>query len=176
MRFQPTSMEGVLLIDLELHIDERGYFARTWCREEFGRQGLPTQIAQCSISYNARRGTVRGMHWQTEPYAEAKLVRCVRGAIYDVVVDLRPDSATHGQWFSCELSATNNRLLFVPAGLAHGFQTLSDDTEINYFISESLHQECARGLRWNDPRFAIHWPLDVTVISARDRNFPDYQP
>lgn len=176
MIFHATKLPGALVIELERHADERGHFARTWCRDEFARQGLSIQLSQCSVSYNHRRGTLRGMHWQAAPHAEVKLVRCTRGAIFDVIVDLRPNSPTHAQWLGVELTPDNHRMLYIPEGFAHGFQTLADESEVYYQISADFQPHSARGARWNEPRFDIRWPLDVTVISARDQNFPDYQP
>ena len=176
MHFRDTGVPGACLIELDLRVDRRGHFARTWCRDEFARQGLNTRIAQCSVSFNSRRGTLRGLHWQAAPHVEAKLVRCTRGAIFDVVVDVRPDSTAFGRWFGVELTPENHRQLYIPEGCAHGFQTLRDDSEVSYVISEDYHPECARGARWNDPLFAITWPLDVTVISDQDLSYPDFAP
>lgn len=173
MKFTPTGIAGVWLVDLERHADDRGWFARTWCAEEFSRQGLDPRLAQCSASFNHRRGTLRGMHYQAAPHPEAKLVRCVRGAMFDVALDLRPDSETFGRWASAELTAENGCALYVPEGCAHGFQTLVDDTEVLYQISRPWHPESALGVRWNDPTVGIQWPLGaVAVISDRDRNLP----
>ena len=154
--------------------DDRGFFARTWCKEEFARQGLNAKLAQCSISFNTRKGTLRGMHYQVAPFAEAKLVRCTAGAIYDVVLDLRPDSETFREWTSVELTAENRCGLYIPENCAHGFQTLENDTEVFYQISEFYEPKCARGVRWNDPAFNIQWPAESRVISERDRTYPDY--
>ncbi len=173
MKFTPTSVAGAWLVDLERHTDDRGWFARTWCAEEFARQGLDARLAQCSASLNHRRGTLRGMHYQAAPHPEAKLVRCVRGAMFDVALDLRPGSETFGRWASAELTAENGRALYVPEGCAHGFQTLMDDTEVLYQISRPWHPESALGIRWNDPTVGIQWPLAAAaVISDRDRNLP----
>jgi dTDP-4-dehydrorhamnose 3,5-epimerase len=155
--------------------DERGFFARTWCAEEFHTYGLSSSLAQCSISYNKCRGTLRGLHFQAEPHAEAKLVRCTAGAIYDVILDLRPASDTYGKWFAVELTATNRKTLYIPEGLAHGFQTLVDDTEVFYQMSVNFHLESVRGVRWNDPLFGIEWPVHDPTISQRDRSFPDHK-
>jgi dTDP-4-dehydrorhamnose 3,5-epimerase len=175
MKFINAPLSGAYMIEPQLLMDERGFFARTWCAEEFKLRGLNANLAQCSISFNTRRGTVRGMHYQEQPHAEAKLVRCCSGAVYDVIVDLRPTSPTYCQWFAVELTSENRKMLYVPEGFAHGFQTLADDTEILYQISEIHWPECARGVRWNDPRFGIEWPILDVVISQRDRNFPDYK-
>ena len=174
MRFTATPIQGVYVIDLEPVEDHRGFFARTYCDDEFRARGLETHFAQASIAFTARRGTLRGMHYQREPYGEVKLVRCTRGAVYDAVIDLRPHSATFRQWFAVELTADNRRMLYVPAGFAHGYQTLQDDTEISYQMSTPYHPEAAAGVRWNDPAFGVSWPIDVTVIAERDAAYPDF--
>jgi dTDP-4-dehydrorhamnose 3,5-epimerase len=174
MRFQPLDLAGAWVVDLEPVEDERGFFARTWCQRELAEHGLETGLAQGSLSFNHRAGTLRGMHWQAPPCAETKLVRCTRGAIYDVVLDVRSESATFGRWAAVTLSAENRRALYVPRGCAHGFQTLDDNTEVHYLISEFYAPARARGVRWDDPRFGIRWPLPVTVISAKDQNYPDF--
>lgn len=176
MRFVSLPLAGAHLVEIEPAEDERGFFARTWCREEFVRRGLADSLAQCSISWNRRRGTLRGMHWQAPPHAEAKLVRCTRGAAYDVIVDLREGSGTRLRWFAVELSAENRRALYVPPGFAHGFLTLADDTEMLYQISVPQHPESARGFRWNDPAVGIVWPEAPAVVAARDRDYPDLAP
>jgi len=168
MRFIPTHLAGAYLIEPEPISDERGFFARTWCRNEFADKGLNPNLVQCNISYNKVRGTLRGMHYQKAPHAEAKLVRCTQGAVYDVIIDLRSDSNTFTQWFGVELTAENRKALYVPEGFAHGFITLKDDTEVLYQMSEFFHAEFAAGLRWDDPAFSIRWPIDVKVISERD--------
>jgi dTDP-4-dehydrorhamnose 3,5-epimerase len=173
VRFLPSRLDGAWLIELEPHRDERGFFARAWCRREFAERGLDTGIAQASVSYNERKGTLRGMHLQRAPHEETKLVRCTRGAIFDVIVDLRPGSPTLGAWEGFELTAENGRELYVPRGFAHGFQTLADASEVHYQISEFHAPEAATGFRWNDPAFAIAWPLPVAVISPRDAAWPD---
>lgn len=165
-----TKLQGAYLIELELLKDERGFFARTWSAEEFSEHGLNPKIAQCNTSMNKQKGTLRGMHYQIAPHEEAKLVRCTAGAIYDVIVDLRPDSPTRSQWFGVELTSQNRQMVYVPPGFAHGFQTLVDETEVFYQVSEYYHQESARGVRWDDPAFGIEWPLEVSVISERDRS------
>ena len=174
MKFSPTALVGAYVIDIEPVADERGCFVRSWCREEFARRGLNPDLAQCSISFNKKRGTLRGMHYQAEPHEETKVVRCTRGAIYDVIVDLRPESSTFRKWIAVELSADNRRMLYIPAGLAHGFQSLTDDTEVFYQISAPYHPESARGARWNDPAFGIEWPVAERVISDKDRQYPDF--
>lgn len=171
MIFLPTSLQGAYVIEAERVEDERGFFARTWCQHEFQARGLNMVIVQCSISFNQSKGTLRGMHYQSAPKAEAKLVRCTRGAIYDVIVDLRPDSATFKKWTASELTADNHRMLYIPEGLAHGFQTLQDETEVFYQMSEFYAPECARGFRWDDPAFAIDWPRPMSAISDRDQSF-----
>lgn len=175
MRFIPTNLFGAYLIEPELISDERGFFARTYCRDEFAQKGLNPGLFQCNISYNKVCGTLRGMHYQKEPYPEAKLVRCTQGAIYDVIVDLRTDSSTFSQWFGVELTAENRKGLYVPEGFAHGFLTRMDDTEVLYQMSEFFHAECGAGVRWNDPVFAIDWPGDIAMISDRDAHYPDFQ-
>jgi dTDP-4-dehydrorhamnose 3,5-epimerase len=174
MRLIPTSLVGAYLIEPELISDERGFFARTYCRDEFAEKGLNPSLVQCNISYNKVRGTLRGMHYQKRPYLEAKLVRCTQGGIYDVIVDLRNDSKSFTHWFGVELTAENRKALYVPEGFAHGFLTLMDDTEILYQMSEFFHAECAAGVRWNDPVFAIDWPGEIAVISDRDARYPDF--
>jgi dTDP-4-dehydrorhamnose 3,5-epimerase len=177
MRFQETAIPGAFVIDPEPNADERGFFARTWCREEFRARGLATTWAQCAVSYNRRRGTLRGLHYQAEPYSEIKLVRCTAGAVHDVIVDLRPGSAAFGRWAAVELSARNRRMLYVPAGVAHGFQALLDDTEVFYQISELYRPELQRGARWDDPALGIAWPAcDERIVSPRDQAFPELSP
>ncbi|MDB5411226.1 MAG: dTDP-4-dehydrorhamnose 3,5-epimerase [Rhodospirillales bacterium] len=175
MNFVATRLAGAFLIEIEPHEDERGSFARTWCGREFAARGLVIEIAQCSLSTNKRAGTVRGLHFQRAPHDEVKLVRCQRGAIFDVIVDLRPDSATFRRWQGFELSADNHRELYVPQGFAHGFQTLTDDAEIFYQISEYYVSEAAGGVRWDDPAFRVVWPLPISTISDKDRHWPDFQ-
>lgn len=174
MRFVETRLPGAFVLETEPIRDERGFFARTFCQREFEARGLDPRIAQCNLSYNRRRGTLRGMHYQAAPHAEAKVVACVRGAIWDVVVDLRPDSPTFRAWFGLELAAGSGRALYVPEGFAHGFQTLTDDAEVFYQMSEFYHPESARGVRWNDPAFGIEWPLAEPEMSPRDRQWPDF--
>jgi dTDP-4-dehydrorhamnose 3,5-epimerase len=172
--FLETKLPGVRVIEPERCEDERGFFARTYCQKEFAAQGVPTELAQCNLSFNRKRGTLRGMHFQTPPREEAKLVRCTMGALYDVVLDLRPDSPTYTQWISVELTAENRRMLFIPKGCAHGFQTLEDNTEVFYQMSAFYAPSCAAGIRWNDPVFQIDWPLPNPILSARDAGFPDF--
>jgi dTDP-4-dehydrorhamnose 3,5-epimerase len=173
VKFSGTPLEGALLVEPEPQGDERGFFARSYCREEFAAQGVDFAIAQASVSFNRAAGTLRGLHYQAPPHAEAKLVRCTAGALFDVIVDLRESSPTRRRWFSVELSAANRRMLFVPPGLAHGFQTLADATEVEYLISAPYRPEAARGVRWDDPLLAIAWPpVARRVISERDLAFP----
>lgn len=172
MKFTPTRLSDAVLIEMEKHRDDRGFFARTMCVEEFGQAGLETHYPQSSQSYNARAGTLRGMHFQSPPHAEVKLVRCVRGAVHDVIIDLRPDSPTHMRWQGFELSAENGRSLYIPKGFAHGFQTLVDETDVLYLISYAYVPGVGAGLRHDDPAFGIPWPLPVSVISERDRTWP----
>ncbi len=174
MIFQKTGIPGVFAIELEFNRDARGFFARSWCENEFRSHGLTPRIAQCNISFNERRGTLRGVHYQSPPWLEAKAVRCTKGSLYDVALDLRPDSPTYRQWFALTLSAANRRALYIPEGCAHGFLTLEDQTEVSYEMSEFYHPEAGRGVRWNDPAFGIVWPAEVKVISDRDRSYPDF--
>lgn len=175
MKFQPTPLSGVFVVQVEPVEDERGFFARTWCADELAAGGLDAQLSQCSVSWNRLRGTLRGMHWQAAPWEESKLVRCTRGRIYDVVLDLRAASPTKRQWFAIELSAANRDALYVPAGVAHGFQTQEDDCEVSYMISQRYEPIAASGVRWNDPAFGIAWPLGNPVLSDRDAAYPDYR-
>lgn len=175
MIFAEAKLPGVFVIDIEPLEDERGFFARAWCEREFAEHGLSTRIAQCNVAYNPRKSTLRGMHFQAVPHAEVKLVRCTRGAIYDVVVDLRPQSPTFMRWSGIELTAENRRMLYVPEGLAHGYQTLVDETETYYQVSESYAPGFERGARWDDPAFGIVWPeAEQRIISEKDRSWPDY--
>ena len=175
MIFTDTPLSGVVVVDLDRREDERGFFARSWCRREFQEHGLSDGLVQCSVSYNRRKGTLRGVHFQAEPCREAKLVRCTMGSMYDVVLDLRPASPTYKRWHAVELTAMNRRALFIPAGVAHGFQTLVDDTEVFYQMDEYYAPGSARGIRWNDPSFAIRWPLPEPMLSDRDRAYPDFR-
>ncbi|NIQ02611.1 MAG: dTDP-4-dehydrorhamnose 3,5-epimerase [Nitrospinaceae bacterium] len=174
MIFHSTTLQGVYLIEPERIDDHRGFFARTWCAEEFEAHGLSTQTAQCSISYNKNRGTLRGMHFQIDPKAEIKVVRCTAGAIYDVLLDLRMESPSHLKWEAFELSSENRKLLYVPEGIAHGFQTLEDHTEVFYQISEFYSPEHSRGVLWNDEAFGIEWPIADPIVSDKDRSYPSY--
>jgi dTDP-4-dehydrorhamnose 3,5-epimerase len=174
--FTETSLEGAYSIVPERLEDERGFFARTWCRREFEKHGLDSRLAQCSISYNRRAGTLRGMHYQAAPHGETKLVRCTVGSIHDVIIDLRPRSSTYLRHFATVLSAEGREMLYVPVGFAHGFQTLEPDTEVFYQISEFHEPSAARGVRWDDPAFDIEWPPAERTLSERDRNYPDFVP
>ena len=176
MNFVPTRLAGAYIVDLHPQNDSRGFFARTWCQKEFSEHGLNAGLVQCSISFNLKKGTFRGMHYQAAPYEEAKLVRCTMGSIWDVIVDLRADSPTFKEYLSVTLSADNRKMLYVPEKFAHGFITLEDNTEVFYQMSEFYSPERARGFRWNDPTFRIRLPLDVTVISDRDQDYPDFSP
>ena len=175
MTFEQTKLSGVYEIRVQPIADQRGFFARTWCQTEFEKNGLNPELVQCSVSFNDRKGTLRGMHYQAAPHAEAKLVRCTSGAAYDVVLDLRPDSATHMQWTAVMLNASDRNMVYVPEGCAHGFLTLADNTEVFYQMSAFHAPEAARGVRWNDPAFQIIWPSPIEVISDRDRDYPDFQ-
>lgn len=174
MIFHETKLRGVFEIQPEPKCDERGFFARTWCQKEFEEKGLAPTVVQSSVSFNARKGTLRGMHYQAQPHAENKLVSCTKGAIYDVVVDLRPASPTFKSWIGVTLTAANRRMVYVPEGCAHGFLTMQDETEVFYQISEFYNAESARGVRWDDPAFQIVWPGPAEVISERDRTYPDF--
>ncbi len=172
MIFSPTPLAGACVVELEPVADDRGFFARAFCREEFEAHGLNPQLAQSNISFNRRRGTLRGLHYQAAPYAEAKLVRCTQGAIWDVIVDLRPDSPSYKRWHAVELSAGNRRALYVPEGFAQGFQTLADDSEVLYLMSQFYRPDAARGVRWDDPALGIAWPIADPQLSDRDRSLP----
>ncbi|MBA3402944.1 MAG: dTDP-4-dehydrorhamnose 3,5-epimerase [Actinobacteria bacterium] len=174
MIFRETTIQGVTVVEPELHTDERGFFARTWDPGEFAAHGLSDRVVQVSMSFNRRRGTLRGLHYQAAPHEEAKLVRCTQGAIFDVAVDLRPGSATLGLWMGIELSVENRLALYLPEGCAHGFLTLADDVEVSYQISAPYVPDSARGVRFDDPAFGIEWPAEVLVINERDRSYPDY--
>ena len=174
MIFRETELAGAYVIEPERNADARGYFARTWCRGEFAEHGLAADFIQCATSFNHRCGTVRGLHFQAAPHEETKLIRCTRGRVFDVAVDLRPGSQTMGKWTAAELSAENGRLMYLPEGLAHGFQTLEDGSEVFYQITPAHRPEATRGVRWDDPGLAIDWPLAVTAISERDRVNPAF--
>ena len=175
MQFLSTTLPGVFEIRIEPHCDERGFFARTWCQKEFEEHGLDPRLVQCNVSFNERRGTLRGMHFQASPHAEAKLVRCTRGSVYDVVLDLRTGTPSYKQWVGVTLSAENRNMMYVPEGCAHGFITLEDGTEVFYQMSEFYDSPSARGVRWNDPAFGIIWPVKTAVISERDASYPDFE-
>lgn len=174
MQFHKTTLYDVRLIHLELARDSRGFFARTFCVDEFTAQGLETNFVQHSISFSTRKGTLRGMHYQREPHSEVKVVRCLKGAVWDVVIDIRLDSPSYRRWEGFELSSANGHQLYIPKGFAHGFQTLSDDVEVSYLISQSYAPEAARGIRYDDPAFSIRWPLSVTEISEKDLSWPNF--
>ncbi|HTS07791.1 MAG TPA: dTDP-4-dehydrorhamnose 3,5-epimerase [Candidatus Eisenbacteria bacterium] len=175
MTFHETKLPGVFEIHLEPKCDERGFFARSWCKKEFEAQGLNTRLAQCNVSFNARRGTLRGIHYQAAPYEESKLIRCTQGAIYDVLLDLRPESPTFKEWVAVVLTAEKRNMAYVPEGLAHGFLTLENKTEVFYQMSQFYDADSARGVRWDDPAFQIAWPERVEVISERDRTYPNFE-
>ena len=174
MLFHPARLEGAYVIEMEKIEDDRGFFARTFCQQEFETYGLEFVVRQCSMSFTQLPGTLRGMHFQLPPHQEAKLVRCTAGAVFDVIVDLRPGSATFCQWFGVELTAENRRMVYVPEGFAHGLLTLVSASEVFYQISEFYHAESATGVRWNDPAFGIDWPTAIQLVSDRDQSFPDF--
>ena len=174
MTFHETAIGGVWVVEPERLADERGFFARTWDTREFADHGLNGRLVQCSVSFNVRRGTLRGLHYQAAPHEEAKLVRCTSGAVYDVAVDLRAGSETLGRWVGVELSPQNRLALYVPEGCAHGFLTLADGSEVAYQMSEFHFPDASRGVRYDDPAFAINWPGDVLVVNERDRSYPDF--
>jgi len=174
VKFLDTSLKGASIIEIEPIEDNRGLFARSWCKREFEAHSLNPEIVQCNISFNIKKGILRGMHYQIKPFEEAKLVRCTRGAIFDVIIDLRADSPTFKGWFSIELTDKNRKMLYIPERFAHGFQTLKDNTEVFYQMSEYYSPEHSRGIRWNDPSFSIQWPEDKQIISKRDQQYPDF--
>ena len=174
MKFHKTDLAGACIIELDKLEDERGFFARSWCQREFEDQGLVATVVQANTSFNTKAGTLRGMHYQLAPHQETKLIRCTRGALYDVIVDIRPDSPTYKRWMGVELTATNYRMLYVPADFAHGFITMENNTEVMYLVSEFYTPGAEGGLRWNDPTFGIEWPCPVEVISAKDASWPDF--
>lgn len=177
MIFSETPIAGAWLIDLEPRGDERGFFARVWCERELNDRGLVSRFVQCNNAFSRRKGTLRGLHYQVEPHAEVKLMRCIRGAVFDVIVDVRPLSPTYLRWFGVELTADNRRMLYVPEGCAHGYQTLTDDSEVLYPVSAAFAPDAERGIRWNDPLFAIEWPGEVSpLVSEKDRRWPDFVP
>jgi dTDP-4-dehydrorhamnose 3,5-epimerase len=176
MIFAASPLPGAWVVKIEPRPDERGYFARTFAKDEFERRGLNPNVVQCSISFNPTKGTLRGMHYQADPHGECKLIRCTRGAIFDVLVDLRRDSPTFRRWFGVELTSENRTMLYAPVGVAHGLLTTADNSEVVYQISAPFVPDAARGVRWDDPAFAIKWPSEVIVISERDRSYPDFNP
>ncbi len=174
MIFTETPLKGAYIIELEQIEDDRGFFARSWCAREFAEHGLNPNLVQCNVSFNEKKGTLRGMHYQAAPHEEAKMVRCTKGSLYDVIVDLRKDSPTFKQWFSVDLTAENRKQLYIPEGFAHGFLTLEDGTEIFYQMSEFYHPESAKGVRWDDPAFGLTWPVQVATVSENDARFPGF--
>jgi dTDP-4-dehydrorhamnose 3,5-epimerase len=175
MRFTELELPGAYLVELDRIEDERGFFARTFCRQEFAEHGLETDVVQANTAFNRRAGTLRGLHFQAEPHAETKLVRCTRGAVYDVIVDLRPGSATYARWIGVELTVDNDAMLYVPRGFAHGYQTLVDDTETSYLMGTAYEASAGSGVRWDDPAFGIEWPeVGERTISERDLGWPDF--
>lgn len=174
MKFIETKLKGAFIIQIEPLEDERGYFVRSFCKEEFEKYGLNPEIVQCNISYNKKAGTLRGMHFQKAPYEETKIVSCIKGAVYDVIIDLRKDSQTFCQWISVELTENNNKMLYIPKGFAHGFQTLVDDTIVNYQMGEYYHPKYAMGIRYDDTSFNINWPIEHAIISDKDLKFEDF--
>jgi dTDP-4-dehydrorhamnose 3,5-epimerase len=172
--FAKTHLEGAFVVEPECHEDARGFFARTWCQREAEAHGLNPRVVQCNVSLNRSRGTLRGMHYQAPPYQEAKLVRCTMGAVHDVIIDLRPESRTYKQHLAIVLTAENRKMLYVPEGCAHGFQTLADNTEVFYQMSEFYAPSHARGVRWDDPAFGIQWPLATRIMTERDATYPDF--
>jgi len=175
MVFLETKLPGVFEIHIDAKRDERGFFARTWCHQEFTARGLSGRLVQCSMSFSARKGTLRGLHYQIVPHQETKLIHCTRGAIYDVVLDLRQESPTYKDWLAVTLTAEKHNMIYVPEGCAHGFLTLEDGCEVSYQMSEFWEPESARGVRWDDPVFQIQWPAEVEVISQRDRSYPGFK-
>lgn len=175
MLFNKTKLKDAYIIELEKIEDERGFFARTWDEEKFDNLGLNSKIVQCNMSLSKQKGIIRGMHYQLEPHQEAKFIRCTKGAIYDVIIDLRKDSETFKQWLGVELTERNYNMLYVPEGFAHGFQTLEPMTEVFYQVSESYHPESERGVRWDDPMFGISWPIDEKIISKKDMSHPNFK-
>jgi len=172
MKFSETPLAGCYVVYLEPFFDHRGFLARSWCTDEFLQHGLVSTFVQCNISFNTRCGTLRGLHYQTTPHEETKLIRCTRGVVYDVIVDLRKDSPSYLKWFSVELTQDNLTMLYVPAGVAHGFQTLQDNSELFYQMSEPYVSDCARGIHWNDPQLNIRWPIEEKILSDRDKALP----
>ena len=175
MKFVETKLQGLLMVEFEIHEDERGFFTRSWCQKEFQARGLNSQLVQCDISFNHKRGTLRGLHYQTDPHDEVKLVRCTKGRIYDVAVDMRPSSRTFKKWFAVELAADSHLMLYIPTGFAHGFQTVEDESEIFYQMSNFYNPISARGVRWNDPAFGITWPIKNPILSEKDKSYEDFK-
>ena len=175
MIFTETKLKGVYIIELEKLNDERGFFARTWDKEVFEKKGFDSKLVQCNISFNKLKGTVRGIHYQTTPFEESKIVRCTKGKIFDVIIDLRSNSSSYTKWISVELTEQNHYMIFIPKGCAHGFQTLEDDTEVFYQISEFYNSEHYHGIRWNDPKFDIKWPLKISLISEKDASYNNFK-
>jgi dTDP-4-dehydrorhamnose 3,5-epimerase len=176
MKFEAGEIEGAYVVHLEERSDDRGFFARTFCVDEFSALGLDPKVVQCNLSYNYRRGTLRGMHWQASPHEETKYIRCIRGRIYDVLIDIRPASTTYLRWIGVELSAENRLAVYAPKGTAHGYLTLEDRCEVLYQVSQVFTPEADRGARWNDPSFGIVWPFEPTLVSDKDSGHPDFQP
>lgn len=174
MKFIETELAGAVIVEIEKLEDDRGFFSRTWCQREFDQRGLESSVAQANASFNYRKGTLRGMHYQAEPYGETKLIRCTQGAIYDVIIDLRLNSPTYLKWIGIELSAENFRMLFVPKMFAHGFQTLEDNSVVSYQVGQFYTPGAERGVRYDDPTFEIKWPLAISVISEKDKNWPNH--
>lgn len=175
MKFRPLDIDGAYVVELEERTDDRGFFARTFCIDEFARQGLDPTLVQCNLSFNHKRGTLRGMHWQDGPNQEAKYIRCVRGSIFDVLVDIRPDSPTYLSWVGVELSADNRLGVYAPKGTAHGYLTLEDNCEVTYQVSDRYVPQSDRGARWDDSAFGIAWPIEPVVISERDQQHPPFE-
>ena len=174
MIFRETPISGAYVIEPERIEDHRGFFARIWCKKELGQRGLETELAQSNIGFSSRRGTLRGLHFQEAPHTEVKIVRCTRGSIFDVIVDLRPDSSSYKRWFGTELSDENGKMIYAPEGCAQGYITLTDNSEMYYHTSDFYHPESASGVRYNDPEFGVVWPVEIAVISQQDKEWPDY--
>ena len=175
MTFKETKLKGAYIIEIEPIEDERGFFARSFCRKEFEKHGLNTCIEQNNISFNKKKGTIRGMHYQSAPHEESKLVSCTKGSIYDVIIDIQPDSSTYCQWYAVELNSSDYKMIYIPEGFAHGFQSLEDNTLVSYQMSEFYHPECARGARWDDSAFLIQWPLSSPIISQNDMDYLNFK-
>jgi dTDP-4-dehydrorhamnose 3,5-epimerase len=175
MIFSETKLKGAYTLELKKIEDERGFFARSWCQKEMEEHGLTAQVVQTNVSFNPEKGTLRGMHYQVAPYEESKLVRCTRGAIFDVIIDLRPDSPTYKQWYGAELTADNYKMMFVPEGFAHGYLTLEDNSEVTYQVSQFYAPGAEQGIRWDDPAFSIEWPITPQLISEKDKAHPDFK-